>query len=102
MASPAVTPSLSTRKIGTVRRLARLLVDDDEHIVQRFAERVGAGPSGEAFGHGIHPGNAPGGVDRDHSVANTAERHVEVMLGSGERSDALAPRLVQRADDEAH
>jgi hypothetical protein len=65
--------------------LARVLVDDVEHALERLATRVGGRPAGERLGGLVHRGDPAGQVGGDHRVADAAQRdaqHFAAFVGA--------------------
>ena len=77
---------------GALQLEARLLVDDMEDLRQRLAERLGLAPAGQPLGHGVHPGDAPGGVGGDDPVADGVQGGAALLLGPVQRGDGAVQR----------
>ena len=79
LARPTMAPSRSARSGRVVDRLARVLVDDAEDLVERAAGGVVARPAGEALGDGVQRHDPGGGVGHDHAVADRLQRRAQPL-----------------------
>ena len=67
-------------------RLARLLVDDPEHRVERLAERLVLRPAGQRLGHCVQVGDAAVDVGGDDRIADAAQRDPQHLARSAARA----------------
>ena len=65
---------------GVLGRLAGVLVDDPEDLVERPAGRIAARPAAEGLGYGIHEGDPPLSVGGDDRVADAGQHGGEPLL----------------------
>ena len=60
--------------------IARTLVDDLEHIVERLAVGLVSFPAGQLLGNRVQIVDAPGGVGRDDRIADRAQRDLGALF----------------------
>ncbi len=92
--------ALTQRSEGrTLDRLARVLVDDPEHLVERFPARLMLCPAGQRFGDAIEIGNAALVVSGDHRIADAAKRYAEQLTAIA-RAGPCAAHALANSDDQ--
>ena len=93
-ARPTTTPSRSALCRRVLDRLARLLVDDPKHRVERLAQGIRLRPAGQRLGHGIQVGDAALDIGRDDRVADAAQRDPQHLapLAGPRAGRAASPR----------
>ena len=75
-----------------VHRLARVLVDDPEHVGQQLPERVRLRPAGQRLCDSVHEGHAAVGIRRDDGVANARQCDAEPFRLLAQGLLGAAPR----------
>ena len=84
-----------------VDRLARVLVDDAEDLVEGAAGRVVARPAGEALGDGVQRHDPGGGVGHDDAVPDRLQRRAQPLGFEAMPFTRAAQRVGAGADQPA-
>ena len=81
-----------------IHRVARLLIEDGKHLVDRLSLRLAKADSSQLFRNGIDKDHSPVFVGGNHRVANAGQRNAEPLFALAHFRGMFLP-LVHFMDD---